>query len=185
MGYYWRRCGIGTVRYGWNFTLVIDAWIRLRLIKSDRASFSTFRSRTVWKFRWGVAWWILCMDVFVSRRSYELVVSRTSFVCGCGDRDLLMTETCGDLWPWCRWLILSSLCCPAYPHCFFHWSRRQTTSIHRIHQATPHRNFQTVRLRKVENDALSDLINRRRIQASITRVKCQPYLTVPMPQRRQ
>ena len=54
--------------------------------------FAGFRCRTVWKFRSGVAWWILCMDVFVSRRSHELAASRTSFVHGCGDRDLLMTE---------------------------------------------------------------------------------------------
>ena len=42
LGYYWRRCGIGTVGYGWHFTLVIDAWTRLRLIKSDRASLCWF-----------------------------------------------------------------------------------------------------------------------------------------------
>ena len=78
------------LRYDCYFTLVIDGWIRLQLIKSDRASFSTFRIRTVWKFRSGVAWWILCMDVFVSRRSYELVASRTSLVCGF---NMLVTET--------------------------------------------------------------------------------------------
>ena len=36
--------------------------------------FVGFRSRTVWKFQSGAALWILCMDVFVSRRSYEVCV---------------------------------------------------------------------------------------------------------------
>ena len=38
MDYYCGRCGLGNVRYVSHFTVVVDAWIRFQLIKSNRAS---------------------------------------------------------------------------------------------------------------------------------------------------